>query len=68
MNYKSWTKVSIFNKLSNSEVNEKMAVQQINEAEIVCKRYFERRNALCDVTTERIINNVCSRDAIETRG
>ena len=45
-----------------------MAVVQINEPKIVCRRYFERRNAISDVTTERIImNNVCARDAIQTR-
>ena len=68
VNYKNWSKVSVFNKLSNSKVNEKMAVGQINERKIVCKRYFERRNAVSDVTTERMImNNVCARDAIRTR-
>ena len=45
MNYKNWSKVSVFNKLSNSKVNEKMALGQINERKIVCRRYFERRNA-----------------------
>ena len=67
MNYKNWSKVSVFNKLSNSKVNEKIAVVQIDEPEIV-SFILKMLNAISDVTTERtIMNNVCAGDAIQTR-